>query len=314
MSKKIKVAVLMGGNSSERKISLLTGKEAMAHFGKEFLAKAYDAKTDLDALVKAYKAKKIDVVFNALHGAEGEDGKIQGFLDTNRIPYTGSGALSSAMAFDKAITKRIYCANAIPTPKALRVTREQWKKHKSSVLKSIKRKLGKKIAVKPNASGSSVGVTVLPKEKEVVKAIQKAFQEDKESIIIEKAVRGRELTVGILEQETGLLALPVIEICPSNDFFDYKAKYSGKSREICPALMPDCIARFAQDMALHAHESLRCRGYSRTDFMWCRDQVYALETNTLPGLTKTSLFPQAAEVAGVTFSDLLSKLIKRALK
>lgn len=304
----------MGGNSSERNISLLTGKEVMAHFGKEFIPKAYDAKTQLDALVKDFRAKKINVVFNALHGAEGEDGKIQGFLDTHGIPYTGSGALSSAMSFDKAITKRIYCANAIPTPKALRVTKDQWKKHRSSLLKSIKKKLGKKIVIKPNASGSSVGVAVLPKQTEIVKAIQRAFREDKKSILIEKAVRGRELTVGVLEQKNGLLALPVIEICPSNDFFDYKAKYSGKSKETCPAKIPDYIATFAQDLALHAHEALRCRGYSRTDFMWYRDQVYALETNTLPGLTKASLFPQAANVAGIAFSDLLALLIQQALE
>jgi len=314
MSKKIKVAVLMGGQSSERKISLLTGQEVMSYLGKTYLAKKYDAKTDLEKIAKDFKSKKIDVVFNALHGAEGEDGKVQGYLDTLDIPYTGSGALASAMAFDKAITKRIYCANALPTPQALRITKEQWKKHKTSILKTIKRKLGKKIVIKPNASGSSVGVTVLPKLTEVEKAIQKAFREDKKSILVEKAVSGRELTVGILEQKKGLLALPVIEICSNNDFFDYHAKYSGKSLETCPAEIPQYIARFAQDVALAAHEALRCRGYSRTDFIWHGDQVYALETNTLPGLTKESLFPQAAAVADIPFAELLETLITQALK
>ncbi len=304
----------MGGKSSERKISLLTGKEVVSSLGPEFLPKKFDAKTDLEALVKAHKSKKIDVVFNALHGEEGEDGVIQGLLDTYGIPYTGSGLLASAMAFDKAVTKRIYCANGIPTPKALRVTKDQWKRHKASVLKSIKRKLGKKIVVKPNASGSSVGVTVLPASADIEKAIKKAFREDKNSILIEKAVPGRELTVGVLEQKKGLLALPVIEICPSNDFFDYKAKYSGKSKETCPAEIPDYIAHFAQDLAMSAHEALRCRGYSRTDFMWHGDQVYALETNTLPGLTKMSLFPQAADVAGIPFPTLLATLIRQAMK
>lgn len=313
-SKPIKVAVLMGGTSNEREVSLMTGKEVMTHLGPEFLPKKYDAKTQLGKLVKDAEQKKIDVVFNALHGMEGEDGRIQGFLETHQIPYTGSQTLSSAMCFDKAVTKRIYCTNAIPTPKALRVNRVQWRKHKSTVLKTVKKRLGKHIVVKPNASGSSVGVTVLPKASEVESAIRKAFREDKESVLIEAAVRGRELTVGVLEQPKGLLALPVIEICPSNKWFDYKAKYSGKSKEVCPAEIPDYIATFAQDLALSAHESLRCSGYSRTDMIWAGDRVYALETNTLPGLTKMSLFPQAADVAGITFPELLSLLIKRAMK
>lgn len=312
--KKINVAVLMGGKSSERNISLLTGKEVMTHFGKDFRPKKYDAKTDLPKLAKDFNAKKIDVVFNALHGTDGEDGKIQGFLDTHGIPYTGSGTLASAMCFDKGVTKRIYCANGIPTPKALRVTREQWKAHKSDVLKSIKKKIGKRIVVKPNASGSSVGVSVLPKPTELEAAIKKAFREDKESILIEKAIKGRELTVGVLEQKNGLLALPVIEICPSGEWFDYKAKYSGKSKEICPAVIPDYIATFAQDLAMTAHEALRCSGYSRTDMIWSGDRVYALETNTLPGLTKMSLFPLSASAAGIEFSNLLAILTERAMK
>ena len=217
MAKKIKIGVLMGGDSNERKISLLTGAEVVLQLEKRFSSKTYDAKTDLSKLERDIKAKKIDVVFNALHGADGEDGVIQGFLETCKIAYTGSGVLASSMAFDKAITKRIYCANAIPTPKALYVTGEQWHMHKASVLKSIKRILGKRVAVKPNTSGSSVGISVLSKAEDITKAIRKAFREDKKSILIEKAIKGRELTVGVLEQEKGLLALPVIEICPNSE-------------------------------------------------------------------------------------------------
>lgn len=308
------VAVLMGGNSSEREISLLTGKEVMTHLGKQFKPKKYDAKTDLEKLVKDFKRKRVDVVFNALHGTDGEDGNVQGLLETYGIPYTGSGVLSSAMCFDKTITKRIYCENGIPSPKALRVSSGQWKKHKTVILKTIKKKLGAKIVVKPNASGSSVGISVMPKQKDWAKVIQKAFREDKEAVLVEAAIRGRELTVAVLENKKGLLGLPVIEICPSETFFDYKAKYSGKSKEVCPARIPENVATFAQDLAMAAHVALRCRGYSRTDMLWRGTKIDVLETNTLPGLTKMSLFPQAAAAAGIEFSDLLERLIMQALQ
>jgi D-alanine-D-alanine ligase len=292
----------------------MTGKEVVAHLDRDFRPVKYDAKFDLDNLVKDFKKKKIDVVFNALHGTDGEDGKIQGLFETYGIPYTGSGVLSSAMCFDKAVTKRIYCMSGIPSPKGLRLTKEQWKRHKVHLKKIIKKKLGNKIVVKPNASGSSVGVSVLPPLKDWEKAIQKAFREDKESVLIEEAVSGRELTVAVLEDKKGLLGLPVIEICASEKFFDYKAKYSGKSKEICPADIPDYIATHAQDLAMAAHKALRCSGYSRTEMIWHGGRIDVLETNTLPGLTKMSLFPQAAAAADIPFPKLLSQLITRALE
>lgn len=294
----IRVAVLMGGISNEREISLLSGRQIIKNIpADQYKTSAYDPKSQLMKLIKDIKAGKIDVVFNALHGKGGEDGSIQGLLEWLKVPYTGSGVLASALAMDKARTKALYREHGIPTPVSLIV--------ESADVKKIKAKLGKKIVIKPNADGSSVGISVNPPQKNWKKLIQARINKEG-SCLIESFHEGRELTVGIL----GNQALPVIEIRPKKAFFDFEAKYTpGMSEEICPAPIPASIAKQAQALGLKAHKILGCRGYSRTDMIWTKRGLEVLETNTLPGMTSTSLLPLAAKTAGIPFPKLLDKML-----
>jgi D-alanine-D-alanine ligase len=298
----IRVAVLLGGISNEREISLKSGKKIIQNLDrKKYRVSSYDPKTQLMKLIKDAKVGKIDVVFNGLHGKGGEDGAIQGLLEWLKIPYTGSGIEASALAMDKANTKAIYREHGIPTPPSLIVEKVD--------LKLIKAKLGKHIVVKPNADGSSVGVMVNPPQNTWKKLIQIRIRKEG-SCLIEAFCEGRELTVGIL----GDRALPVIEIRPKNDFFDFEAKYTpGMSDELCPAPIPKKIAKQAQKLGLKAHHVFGCKGYSRTDMIWSKHGLEVLETNTLPGMTATSLLPLAAKTAGIPFSKLLDMIIREAL-
>jgi len=298
----IRVAVLLGGISNEREISLKSGRKIFAQLDrKKYRVTAYDTKSQLMRLIKYVKAGKIDVVFNGLHGKGGEDGSMQGLLDLLGVKYTGSGVLASALALDKAKTKAIYREHGIPTPPSLIV--------ETADLKRIKSKLGKQIVIKPNADGSSVGVSVNPPQSKWKKLIEARIKAEG-SCLIESFRQGRELTVGIL----GDKALPVVEIRPKNAFFDFEAKYTpGMSDELCPAPIPMKITKQAQALGLKAHLALGCGGYSRTDMIWSRHGLEVLETNTLPGMTATSLLPLAAKTAGIPFPKLLDLIIREAL-
>ena len=299
----IRVAVLLGGISNEREVSLMSGRKIFAQLDrKKYRVTAYDTKTQLMRLIKHVKAGKIDVVFNGLHGKGGEDGSMQGLLDLLGVPYTGSGVLASALALDKAKTKAIYREHGIPTPPSLIL--------ESAELKRIKTKLGKHIVIKPNADGSSVGVTVNPPQAKWKKLIEARIKQEG-SCLVEAFREGRELTVGVLADR----ALPVIEIRPKNAFFDFEAKYTpGMSDEICPAPIPLRVTRNAQRLAIKAHKMLGCAGYSRTDLILSRHGLEVLETNTLPGMTATSLVPLAAKAAGIPFPKLLDMILKEALR
>ena len=252
----IRVAVLLGGISNEREISLKSGKQVAKFLNKtSYKVSVYDPKTQFIRFVKDLKEKKIDVVFNALHGKGGEDGSIQGVLDWMNIPYTGSGVAASALAMDKARAKAIYRENGIPTPASLVVDAVD--------MKQIKAKLGSQIVIKPNADGSSVGVFVKPTQSRWKKLIEERIDAEG-ACLIEAFREGREFTVGVLGSE----ALPVVEIRPKNAFFDFEAKYTpGMSNDICPAPIPPRITRRAQELAIKAHDALGCRGYSRTDMI-----------------------------------------------
>lgn len=299
----IRVAVLLGGISNEREISLKSGKQIVKHLDrKRYRVTAYDPKTQLMRLIKDAKAGKIDVAFNALHGLGGEDGSIQGLLEWLKVPCTGSGVMASALAMDKDRSKMIYRENNIQTPPSLMVDKVD--------ISLIQRKLGKQIVIKPNADGSSVGVTVNPPKSKWKKLIEARIRKEG-SCLLETFREGRELTIGILGDE----ALPVIEIRPKNAFFDFEAKYTpGMSEEICPAPIPSAIAKKAQALGLASHRALGCRGYSRTDIIWSKKGLEVLETNTLPGMTETSLLPFAAKTAGIPFPKLLDRMIRLALK
>jgi D-alanine-D-alanine ligase len=252
-------------------------------------------------------AEPIDVVLIALHGTWGEDGRIQGLLDTIGVPYTGSGVLASALAMDKEVAKQVLAASGLDVPRGV-VVRGTGKADLDSA-----RSIGFPAFVKPVGSGSSVGASIVKTDGELAPAIEAALQYD-ERVLVEEQIRGRELTVPVIGNDD-LTALPVIEILTKRAFFDYSAKYdAGESEEICPAEIPPDVAKRAQDLALRAHRALQCRGMSRLDLMWSKDRMVALEVNTIPGMTANSLLPKAARAAGIEFGDLLARFVDWALE
>jgi len=249
-------------------------------------------------------AGAIDVVLIALYGTWGEDGRIQGLLDTIGIPYTGSGVLASALAMDKVAAKTMLAANGLDVPSGVVVTRPDDPAAASVPLP---------VFVKPVAQGSSVGAAIVEHPDELPRAIAEALRFDVRAMV-EELVRGTELTCAVIGNDE-LTALPVIEITTKRAFFDYSAKYDqGESEEIVPARIPPELARRVQDAAVLAHRALGCRGMSRTDFIASGDRLVALEVNTIPGMTANSLLPKAARAAGISFADLVERLVRWALE
>lgn len=306
-NRKLKIAVIMGGTSSEREVSLATGEQILKNLDRrKYISKKYDPKTDLHQLFQDNLHKKIDLVFIALHGKMGEDGIIQGLLEMLEIPYTGSGVLASALAMHKITSKKIFGKHKLATPSFIFFTKSEYQKAKKDILFQVK----VPCVVKPNDSGSSIGISVVKKREQLDLAIKKALVESDE-IIIEKFIAGLELTVPVLDKR----ALPVVEIAPKTEFFDYQAKYEVEwCEEIVPARIPIKIAKRAQDMALEAHRALYCRHYSRADMILDKKgKLWLLEVNTLPGMTPNSLIPKSAAAAGIKFPKLLEKIIKLAV-
>lgn len=244
--------------------------------------------------------KQADIVFLALHGANGEDGKVQAMLDLMDIKYTGTDYISSAMAMDKAISKELFEKDGIPTPKGITADkgdRINWDTYPCMV--------------KVNCGGSSVGVYRVEKESELQPALDKAFTYE-DRVIIEQFIQGREFSVGVLDGR----ALPIIEIAPKVGFYDYKNKYqAGSTIETCPADLPEDVARQMKASAEAVFHTLRLRSYARMDFLMDADyHFYCLEANTLPGMTPTSLLPQEAAAEGMSFEELCEELIQISLK
>ncbi|HVO35098.1 MAG TPA: D-alanine--D-alanine ligase [Gemmatimonadales bacterium] len=246
--------------------------------------------------------READVVFVALHGGQGEDGTVQAVLDVIGVPYTGSGHLASALAMDKDLSKRVVRDNGLAVP--------AWVMAPATAA-YVKRTVGFPCVVKPSKQGSSVGLTLVKRAKDLPAAVQLARQYDDE-VMVEQFVPGRELTVGIL----GETALPVIEIVPKHEMFDYECKYQpGMSEEICPAPIPAELAVRTQDAAQRAHRALKLSGYSRVDFRVGADgEVLFLEANTLPGVTGASLIPKAARAAGISFPAFAESICRLALE
>lgn len=307
--KKIRLALLSGGISSEREVSLNSGSQVFDALDKnKYDITRYDPKTDLTQLVQ--DADNIDAALITLHGPFGEDGTVQGLLDLLDIPYQGAGVLGSSMAMNKLVAKRLYDAAAIPTPPYLSFTL-----HDKPDIKQIVSALGLPLVVKPACAGSSVGMTIVKEKADLQAAITLGLEHD-DTILIEKYVSGIELTCGVIGNDD-IEALPVIEIIPGegHEYFDYTAKYiAGETQEICPARIDEEITLAVQKHAIEAHKALFLKGYSRTDFILSGDQLTVLETNTIPGMTATSLFPQSAEAAGYSFSGLLDKLIELSIE
>lgn len=298
------VALLSGGISSEREVSLNSGNQVFEALDKEkYNIIRYDPKTDLQRLVA--DSQKIDVAMIILHGPYGEDGTVQGMLDLLGIPYQGSGVLGSAVAMNKTIAKYLYQQSGLPVPPFMVVDRTA-----ESGTAEIAKELGLPIVVKPVEGGSSVGMSIVKNESDLSDAIETALKYDA-SVLLEAYIDGIEITCGVIGNDD-TEALPLIEIVPNQDheFFDYEAKYvAGITEENCPARVDQETCDKAQDYAQRAHRALSCRGYSRTDMILKDGELFVLETNTIPGMTATSLFPQAAKAAGMSFSQLLDRLI-----
>ncbi len=309
-TKKIRVALLAGGRSGERDVSLAgaAGFEAAIDLEK-YQLRRYDPKIDLSRL--ATDAGEIDVAFILLHGTYGEDGTMQGYLDLLDIPYQGAGVLGSALAMDKNMAKVLYRLNDLPIA-AWKMARKEDIEDPGRLLETLQFPL----VIKPIREGSSLGMSMADTLQELQDGLRLAYGHDSE-VMVEQFVSGREITVGVLGNEE-LAPLPLIEIIPGEDFrfFDYAAKYKkGASEEICPADVEASVTAQAQEYALTAHRALQLRGYSRTDMMLSPDgSLTLLETNTIPGMTPTSLFPQAAQEAGLSFTALIDRLLELALE
>lgn len=306
--KKIRLALLAGGISSERSVSLNSGNQVFDALDKhKYDIVRYDPKTDLTQLVM--DAPDIDAALIILHGPYGEDGTVQGLLDLLDIPYQGAGVLGSAVAMNKLLSKRLYRQADIPTPDFCSLTGAD-----DADIPRLVRKLGLPLVVKPVCAGSSVGMTIVKNASDMDQAIQDGFAHD-DTLIVEAYVKGIELTCGVLGNES-LEALPVIEIIPGqgHEYFDFNAKYvAGETEEICPARIDEQTTRKVQALAISAHQALFLKGYSRTDMILAGNDLFVLETNTIPGMTATSLYPQSAAAAGYSFSRLLDTLIQLAI-
>ena len=307
--KKLNLALLSGGISSEREVSLHSGEQVYEALDKDkYHIERFDPKTDLPRLIK--DAAQIDIALIILHGPYGEDGTVQGLLDLLHIPYQGSGVLGSSLAMNKAATKQIYEKAGIPAPPYVIYHRNDTIDADACV-----HQLGLPLVVKPVVGGSSVGMSIVRSASDLQGAVDLAFEFDS-TVMVEGYIDGVELTGGVIGNRE-LEAFPIIEIIPdkTHDFFDYEAKYTaGVSQEICPARIDEELTLKAQTYAKNAHQALFCRGYSRTDMILRDREIFVLETNTIPGMTATSLLPQAAQVAGLNFTKLLDKLIQLGLE
>ncbi len=304
----IRLALIAGGTSGEREVSLAGAAEVeKALDSSRYDITRYDPATDLARL--AADADAIDAAFILLHGRFGEDGTMQGFLDLLGIPYQGAGVLGSALAMDKNLAKTIYRLHDLPVA--------DWRMASQADIEAPGRlveDLSLPLVIKPVREGSSLGMSIVKREEELAPALEKAFSHDDE-VMVEQFVSGREITVGVIGNEI-LEALPLVEIIPGEEFafFDYQDKYEqGASTEIRPAEVDENIRDRAQQYAITAHKALQLRGYSRTDMIVRGDDLVLLETNTIPGMTPTSLLPQAAAAHGLDYSALLDRLIELAM-
>ncbi len=300
-----RIGVLMGGPSSEREISLKSGKGVYEAFlSKDIEVVALDIKTDnATEVIKLLRDAKIDCAFIAMHGRFGEDGQIQQILDQLSIPYTGSGALAASLAMDKISARKIFSSDKLPSPRYLAF--ESKEKAAEQIIKNLKFP----VVVKPATQGSSIGLNIAENNIDLFAALEEAFRYD-ERVLVEEFISGREITVGILDE----LPLPVVEIVTKRKFFDYTAKYqAGFTEYIVPAHIDNSISVMVQELALRAHKLLGCKGFSRVDFILDDSGVaFILEINAIPGLTPFSLLPKAAAACGIDFTSLCLKLIEIA--
>lgn len=309
----MKIGVLIGIKSAEKEIALKTAKNiinALRIKGYSYVEIPID-----ENVIEKIKNEKIDVAIISAHGKYGEDGTIQGLLDLIGIPYVGSGVLASALALNKIMAKKVFLFHNIPTPKWIEISKKDLEtKDLEEILKNLV-KLKKPWIIKPATQGSTIGLSVVNEDKNLKEALKEAFQYD-DVAVIEEFIKGTEITAGIYDVEKPI-CLPLIEIIPKTGFYDYKTKYTpGLSDHIIPARLPEKIYKKAQELGVLAHQALGCRHLSRVDMLVEEktNNIYVLEVNTIPGMTETSLYPEAAKAFGIDFPDLIDSFIKAALK
>ncbi|MCK4421450.1 D-alanine--D-alanine ligase [candidate division WOR-3 bacterium] len=291
----MKIGVLYGGWSAEREISILSGKKvASALKNRGYDVIEIDVGRDIPQVLKK---NPIDIAYIMLHGKPGEDGIIQGLLETMDIPYTGSGVLASALSINKVFAKKILLSSGIPTPP-----------FRYPVSANIV-PMDLPYLIKPVLEGSSVGITIVRDKDEHYKAVQRANEYG--DSFAEKYIGGREVTVGIL----GDMALPILELIPKNEFYDFEAKYTqGMTEFIIPARLDDEMTKKVKNIALKAHSALGCRDFSRVDFMLEGEDIYVIEINTIPGMTDLSDLPAEAKEIGIEYDELVEEILKLALE
>jgi D-alanine-D-alanine ligase len=300
--KKKRIGVLMGGMSSEREVSLMSGGAIL----QALLESGYNAvSVEADEiLAQRLREEKIEVAFIGLHGSLGEDGSVQGLLEMMRIPYTGSGILASALAMNKAVSRQIFQQNGLPVPRSIFLAKQA-----EGGMDPRKIPLPLPVVIKPCQEGSSVGVTIVSHPRDLLPAAEKAFGYGG-GILVEEFIKGREIQVGILDG----VALGAIEIVPRVEFYNYEAKYTdGLAEHLFPAPLPKMEYQKALDLGYQAHRLLGCDGGTRVDLLYREPgEFFVLEVNTLPGMTPLSLLPDIARGVGILFPDLVERILKGA--
>lgn len=303
----MKIAVLYGGTSGEREVSLSSGKgimNALKENGHDVIGIDFNP-NKINEIINL----DVDLVFIGLHGKFGEDGRIQGLLDMLNVPYVGSDVLASALAMDKDKAKQIFQSAQIPVAKS-----RAYKVVDHSDIDKLEKKIQTlftlPFVIKPNREGSTLGLTIVEEYAQIQQAIKNALQSD-DVILVEDFIQGKEITVPVLGSIGKEEALPIIEIIPKNDHYDYESKYSiGGSEHIIPARIDAETTKLIQDYAVKAHQALGCKTYSRVDFILDQNNIpVILEVNTLPGMTSTSLFPDAAQSIGLTYNKMIETFV-----
>lgn len=316
----ITIGILRGGPSNESPVSVKTGKSVIDGLSDKYLVHdillSKNGEWFLNGKLSDHEKvfQSVDVVFNALHGFYGEDGKVQQLMDHFGVPYTGSNSVASSVAMNKSLSRKIFEQAGIKIPLGFSLRENEIT---TDSIMQIFKKIGPSLIIKPASSGSSHGISIIHNFNDLILAIENAFKYSN-SVVIEEYIKGREATCGIIDnfREQEHYALPVVEIIPplKNKFYDYSAKYNGETNELCPASFDIKIKREIENIARKCHQALGCRHYSRTDFIISKRGIYVLETNTLPCLTKETLFPKSIETIGLSYSDFLDHVISIALK
>lgn len=302
-----KIAVIMGGISRESNVSIRSGTRVLQSLKKQgFNAVGLRMGKDLSLDLRN---KKVDIAFIALHGSRGEDGSVQGLLEILGIPYTGSGVLSSAMALNKVVSKKIWQFEKIPTPPFLEIDiARNLEEQAEEIVDTLKLP----VVIKPVCEGSSIGVEIVRKEKELVPVLRKSVIEFR-SVFVEKFVKGKEITVGILGTGKSLRALPVLELRPKTGIYDYHAKYTkGVTEFIIPANMSGKMLELSKRTALKAYKTLYCSDFARVDMIVEGNIAWVHDLNTIPGLTELSDLPAQAQADGISYDELVSEILSYA--